>query len=314
MGNTFIKAEKVVRTALALLEREIVLPTLVWRDAAGNFVGAKDDTISIRLPAYATSRTRALRSSTPYTVDSLAESKVDLTLDTDVYKAVGITDEELTLDIENFGEQVLAPVVRAVAVGCEDAVATAMSDATYEVDLEVDTADPFNTLIDARKALNDAFVPQANRFLAVGSSFEAALLKSEHLNTFNQAGDNTAFRDAVIGRIAGFTAVTAPGLDPDTAIAGHQTAFALSMRAPVVPDGVVWGTSESYAGLSMRAIRDYDFDNIRDRLLANVYVGVGAVLDTGTIGGDGKFVPAADPEDSGVDAMLIRAVRMTIGS
>ena len=85
MANSFIKAEQIVRTALGLLEREIVLPRLVWLNAAGDFKGAKNDTISIRLPAYTTARTRALRGGRPITMDELEETKVDVTLDTDVY-------------------------------------------------------------------------------------------------------------------------------------------------------------------------------------------------------------------------------------
>lgn len=314
MPNSFVKAERVVRTALALLEREIVLPSLVWRNAAGDFAGAKDDTISIRVPAYAVARTREMRSNSGYTVDSLAESKVDLTLDTDVYKAIGITDEELTLDIESFSAQVMAPAIRSVAVGIEDALATEMADATYEVELDLDTSDGYNTVIDARKALNDASVPQEGRFLAVGSSVEASILKSDHLSRWDGSGSDSALRDAVIGRIGGFLAVTAPGLDPDVAIAAHRTAFALSTQAPVVPDGVGWGASASYGGFALRTIRDYDFDNVRDRLLANVYVGVGTVEDTGTIGVDGKFIPAEDPEDSGAETILVRAVKINLGS
>jgi hypothetical protein len=42
----------------------------------------------------------------------LYERKVDLTLDTDVYLDVPITDEVLTLDIADFGAQVLNPVRR----------------------------------------------------------------------------------------------------------------------------------------------------------------------------------------------------------
>ena len=37
--SDFIKATKVVSTALGLLLRELTLPSLVWRDAAGDFRG-----------------------------------------------------------------------------------------------------------------------------------------------------------------------------------------------------------------------------------------------------------------------------------
>ena len=46
-------------------------------------------------------------------MDELTETKVDVTLDTAVYSAVPVTDEELTLDITDFGAQILEPQVRA---------------------------------------------------------------------------------------------------------------------------------------------------------------------------------------------------------
>ena len=130
--SNFIKAEKVVATALGLLLRELTLPALVWRDAAGDFAGAKNDTISIRLPAYAPARTRALRSGGPLTTDEIFERKVDVTLDTDVYKRVNIDDELLTLDIADFGSQVLNPVLVGIAQKLEDELASEITGATYE--------------------------------------------------------------------------------------------------------------------------------------------------------------------------------------
>lgn len=310
MANEFIKAEKVVRTVLGMLEREITLPALVWRDAGGSFAGAANDTISLRVPAYTTSRTRTLRGGRPITVDSLTETKVDLTLDTDVYKAVAITDEEMTLDIVDFGVQVLIPVVHAVARGVEDSLAITITDADYETTLALAEDDPYLGIVDARIALNNANVPPGGRFLAVGSNVEAAILKSDRLSKFDQSGSDTALREALIGRIAGFTAVSYPALDPNIAVAAHQTAFVLSMQAPMVPDGVTWGESQAYAGVSMRVIKDYDFLNVQDRLLADVFVGSNVVEDRGTLDADGKFVPSVTGDD---DPIFIRAVELTLG-
>src|SRR4029077_1385449 len=97
-------------------------------------------------------------------------------------------------------------------------------------------------------------------------------------------------------------------LDPDVAIAGHKTAFALPMRAPMVPNGVPWGASQSWAGLSMRAIRDYDFANTRDRLLVNMFAGCSPVTDRGTLDAHGRFVPSVTGDD---DPIFVRAVKLT---
>lgn len=304
MANEFIKATKVVNAGLGVLAREVVLPSLVWRDAGGNFAGARDDTISLRVPAYTNARTRTLRTGT-ITTDNLEETKVDVTLETDVYKGVAITDEELTLDITDFGVQILNPCTSAVARGVEDAVVSEMQSAQYAVGLDADRADPWETLIDARVALNNANVPMEGRVLACGSGFEADLLKSDRLSTYQLAGSSDVLREATIGRIAGFTAISVPGLDPDWAIAFHRTAFVLSMQAPAVPDGVSWGSTGTYNGFAMRVLKDYDFGNVRDRFLANVFVGTSTVKDHGVIDGNGKFQPNADEQ-----ARLVRAVKV----
>src|SRR5690606_37658808 len=112
-----------------------------------------------------TSRTIAL--------DSLTETKVDVTLTEDIYNAVPVTDEELTLDITDFGAQILTPQVRAVAEAVENAVADALQTATYASGHDLTMApsdDPYDVVVDARKALNDANVPMGQRVLVVGSA------------------------------------------------------------------------------------------------------------------------------------------------
>src|SRR3954451_3813641 len=107
MANTFLKPTRIVDAGLAVLARDLTLPNLVWQNAAGDFAGAANDTISIRVPAYASARTRALRSGAARTRDFVVERKVDVTLATDVYKDVEITDEQLSLDIVDFTNQVM---------------------------------------------------------------------------------------------------------------------------------------------------------------------------------------------------------------
>lgn len=298
MANTFIKPTVIVRAALGLLQRQIVLPALVWTDAFHDFSGAYNDTISIRVPGRLTARTRDLRGTggaRTITLDNLTETKVDVTLDTDIYSAVPVTDEELTLDIVNFGAQVLAPQVRAVAEGLENGLVTEMQQATYETTVNFDNADPYGSIVDARKALNDADVPFAGRALVVGSAIEAAILKDDHFSRYDAAAAAgvTALTEAKLGRIAGFDVYTSNALNEDEAFAFHMTAFVLASRAPVVPDGATFGQSESYQGLAMRWLRDYDFSNVQDRSLVDAFTGTAHVED------DGAFVRAVRLEMAG---------------
>lgn len=288
MANSFLKATRIAAAALGLLQREIVLPSLVWRDAGGDFAQAFGDTISIRVPARTNARSRTLRTDRPTTsegagiiqMDELTETKVDVTLDEDIYNAVAVTDENLTLDILNFGQQILTPQVRAVAEGLENKLAAQMTGSPTATSLTLDTADPYKTLVDARVAMNKANVPMSERTCVVGADLEGVFLKSDHIAQAQQSGSDSALRDAIIGRVAGFGNIyVSNALPPDVGYCFHRTAYVLSLRAPAIPDGASYGNSQAFSGLAMRWLRDYDFRNVQDRSLIDVYAGTNIIAD-----------------------------------
>jgi hypothetical protein len=312
MANTFIKATKVVATALGVLERETVLPNLVWRDAAGDFAGVYNDTISIRIPAYVTARTRALRAAGPIAVDELTEVKVDVTLDKDVYKGIKVTDENLTLDIADFGAQILGPMLRSIVAGVEDELVDTISGATYALSGTFSEADPLGSVLSARKQLNKAFVPMTDRVLGVGADIEELILKALANRETGAPSSENALVDATVAKYGGFRIVSVPGFAPDEAYAFHKTAFVLSSRAPVVPDGATWGAAQSAGGFAIRVIKDYDALNLTDRCIGNCWIGSDVVMDDGDLNDDGQFIPE-DGSGSG-SPILVRAVKLTLGS
>ena len=89
---------------------------------------------------------------------------------------------------------------------------------TYDTSIAIDSTDPFLAFVDARKALNDDNVPKGGRFMLVGSSVEADILKSDRLTKFDQGAGATALEEATIGRMAGFTVN-----DPGTILLGRET-------------------------------------------------------------------------------------------
>ena len=284
MANSFLKPEVINRTALKLLEREIVLPRVVWNYADAEFRGAKNDTVTLRLPAVLDSRTYAFRNdrSNPIVVDDVEETGVPVVLNQDIYSAVAITDEQLTLDIVNFAEQVLSPQVKAVARGLESLIASTMAGATITTEIAFDSGELWDTLVEARQALNDANVPSENRVLVVGSDIETEMLLDDKFNRVDSSGDGmatSALREATIQRLAGFTIIGSQAIDPGVAYALHPTAFAFVNVAPVVPDGVTYGSRMADGGLSMRWIRDYDSMYLRDRSVVSSFAGCTSVED-----------------------------------
>lgn len=310
--SDFIKAEKVVSTSLGILEREVLLPRLVWLNAGGEFKGAKGDAITVRLPSYAVAKSRALRSGTARTQSALNERKVILTLTKDIYMDVPVTDEELTLDIEDFGRQVLNPVLGGVARGLEDELVATIEGATYASTVTLTPSTIKRGIASARTKLNNANVPAGDRTLLVGSNVEEELILLDNFVKANESGTTDTLREAIIGKIYGFTVVSSNAIDPDSAYAFHKTAYVLSQRAPVVPAGAPWGASQTHAGLAIRTVRVFDPNEVEDRFIADAWVGSNIVKDAGAFNAKGKFVPSEDPAANGSDEKFVRSVKISL--
>lgn len=90
--------------------------------------------------------------------------------------------------------------------------------------------DAFNLIKDFRTALSKNKVPQGDRFLAVTPDFAGLLLgANSKLTSVQVSGDSNGLRDAVIGRLLGFTVVESPMLVPaagpgPAAVAYHRSA------------------------------------------------------------------------------------------
>jgi len=291
MTITTIKAGQIVEAATLLLQREVVLPRLVWTMADANFRGALDDTVTLRVPAVLSSRTRVMRSSDPLVADNLAETSVLVKLATHIYNLLNITDEELTLDIVDFARQVLAPQMRAVAEGMEDVIADALAGATVGVGQTL-TFDGTSTtgegayqmLVKAGAVLNNLKVPRANRVFLAGTNAEAALLNDDKLVKVNESGTTDALREATITRVAGFTVVGSLAIGPNEAYAFDRNAIAFANVAPALPDGATMKARVALDGLALRYIRDYNPTNATgpvDRSLVDSFVGAASVEQGG---------------------------------
>jgi hypothetical protein len=316
--SNFLKATAVRDSVLTALSRMLTIAPTVWRDAGGSFKGAFGDTITLRVPSYTSADSRELRSGTSRTRRGLFETPVQVTLDHNLYRDVPLTDENQTLDILDFARQVINPMLGGIARGIEDVLLEdAVLSADYEYEVTVDASSPYSGIVQARKHLNDANVPFGNRFLAVGSSVEAALLESAQFARVDQSGTNQTLREGVIGRVAGFTTLSVPGIPPDEAYAYHQTAYALSTQAPIVPAGAPSGFTASQDGFALRLVQVLDSATIENIVAADVFVGATAVTDSGTIDEDGVFTPS-DGTTGGVagshdPALFVRGVKLELG-
>ena len=277
-----LTSNRISSLAVQLLTRTLVLPNTVARIPGAEFSGDNGDTVTVRVPQPGTARTQASPGAT-ITYDTISETPVDVSM-THKYHAKRVTDEELTFDIVDFGAQVTAIQVDAVARGAEDLLAAAMNgvaaDASFA--LTASDADTETQLLAARQALGEANVPAGDRFLAVSPDIATRLLGLDSLRDASQSGSSGALREAEIGRLYGFTIVESNALTAGTAIAYHRTGFVFANRPPATPRGANDSAVASMGGISLRHIFQYQPDILSDASVVSTFAGA-AVVDANRV-------------------------------
>ncbi|GAA4981260.1 P22 phage major capsid protein family protein [Actinopolymorpha pittospori] len=280
MANTFYTPAQVASVALALVRGDLVLARTVNRDYEAGFGGGRGTVVNVRKPATLNARKRSIGAGTAIQTDSISESTVAVTMTDMIYSAVDLTDEDLSLNLEDFGRQVLAPQVTAVAEEVEDTVVAAfqaLAESAVAVAGSYSATNPTAQFVTLRQILRDRKVPATNLTAAVGTGVYADLLNSGALKGYDQSGSTDALRNAEVGKVHGFTIIESNRLAHDEIVAYHRDAFTLAIRAPRVPEGVSFGQSASGDGFAMRYIRDYDSSLLADRSVVSTFIGCQAM-------------------------------------
>lgn len=274
-----LTSQGIARVAIPLLKRSLVLARTVTMIPAAGFTGPNGETITVRVRQNRTSRIQATPGAA-ITYDDQAEVSVDLTL-RHLYDAYHITDEELTFNLEDFSAQIGQAQVESVARGAEDELATVMNDLA-EDDQFATTATEADTeavILAARETLGGANVPPSDRWLAVSPSIATRLLSVDKFTKVNESGSDSALRDAILGRIYGFTVVESNALTTDTAVAYHSSGFVFATKKPADPRGANESFAVSQDGINIRHIFQYDPDILSDASVLSTFAGASAVFD-----------------------------------
>lgn len=276
-----LTAKKISKLAVAMLTRKLVLARTVSMIPGAEFSGDNGDTVTIRVPQPSASREQ----STPgadITFDDVDEVPVDVSV-SHLYHAKLISDEQATLELEDFGRQVLRVQIEAVARGAENKVAAAINALTASPQLEfaatASEADTVSVILGAREQLGDDDVPADDRFLAVSSSIATRLLLCDKFTDVDRSGMPQTLRDAVLGRLYGFTVVESPGLTTDTAAAYHRSGLAMANRVPVAPRGAADSATATEADFGLRTILDYIPTKLSEASIVSTFAGCAAVAD-----------------------------------
>ncbi|MFG1796700.1 P22 phage major capsid protein family protein [Nocardia sp. NPDC049149] len=275
MPNTFLTPDILARRSLANLYELTVMLPLVYRDISSDFGPQKvGNTVNVKRPprfvATEFDRARGI------VIQDTTESKIPVVLDTIADVSVEVTSEELTLDIENFDEQILRPAMEAISQKVDRDLLSLRAQVAQHCG-----ADPMEggtgrlwenpeNLIEAGRQLDIQNVPAPGRRAVVGPTTKARWLGKPLLLHADKSDSTAALRQGSIGQqIVGFDAfwsqnVGQPPLTPvpgqpstEVGVAFHSTAFAFASAPMELPPGAEVFTVQ-YKGLSMRVAMDYD--------------------------------------------------------
>lgn len=275
MANTILTADVIAREAIDQLYANAVMANLVYRGVEDDFgtevLGHRvGNTINVPQPTLFTSDSF----SGSLNIQNVTEAKVPVVLNKHEDVSFEVTSTELTLEISQFSRRFIAPATEALAQQVDIDLLTLRDDVSETVTF--DESDAWGTAVDARKALNKAKVPLPMRNLVWSSNGEAAVLKDERFSSAEKVGDEgTAFREASLGRAAGFDHFLDQNAD-DTAesVAFHNTAFILATAPFALPDGAADAAQVQYKGLTIRVVRDYDIDAKSEVVSLDILYGV----------------------------------------
>lgn len=281
MANTFITSSVVAQAALAHLYNNTVFLPLVWRDFESEFVPGRGATVTIRKPATFTAQ--AYNGST-ITVQNATETSTSITLDKHIDVSFAVTSKDMTLNVVDFSEQLLAPALEAHAQGIDKAIIAAF-DAAGTIPViggPGDGTEPWNdpkVLIDARTALSEAAVPLSDRVVVASPRTAGEWLKDPLFNRVDQSGETAGLREASLGaRKFGFDPYESNNIITNQSYAFHKTAFAFASRPLALPRGSADASIQNYKGVGLRVVFGYDMQLKSDICSVDVLYGV-KVLD-----------------------------------
>lgn len=295
MPNTFITPSVIASRGLATLYNNSILAGLVWRDFDAEFTGKVGDTITIRKPAVFEAD---LFDTTARTTDwqDATEDSVALVLDRIRHVPFLVTDEQMTLEISNFQEQLLDPAMQALVQGIDGDIAEGLVDAAEGAGgggTIVQGSEPGNyPFRKAREKLTRNKLPLMDRHAALSPEATTEVLGDELLVAVDKSGATDALREAIVGRVFGFetyeTQVLGYGANDAgqaDGVAWHRSAYVLAVRPLQKPRGVAQEnySVQNFKGLSLRVIYSYNPDAKQDQVTVDIMYGRKATRPEGVV-------------------------------
>ena len=295
MANAFITPTVVAKNALATLYNSTVFLPLVWRDFDPEFTGAKvGDAVTIRKPATLS----VSEFSTSISVQNATESSTTVTLDKFPDVSFQVTAKDKTLELEDFSKQLIQPAAEALSQYVDADIAENLVDAAEggggggTVTWSNSTPSTvFTGEGGAVSKLGRANLPDSDRYAVFSPEGTGKCLAESLFVEADKSGSTDALRNASIGRVFGFETYSTSQLGSTNddhgqsdGVAFHRQACAIVTRALELPAvGSANAAVESYKGLTLRVVTQYDISTKADITSLDLLYGIDALRPAGAI-------------------------------
>lgn len=225
MGNTIQVEQKLAALALARLREKIIFIDNVERGYEKEFGHRQGDTLNIRNRGRRTAK--AFTGSGASSTD-ITESAVSLVLNHYDYDQVQLTGKEATLSVEDYFEQVIAPMIDGLAERVNKNIAASLIENGTGT-ASVSGTPVIGDIAKVAKELDLGLAPQNDRYIVFGSThYYDDYLPLNAFSYVAYAGDNEALREANIGKVYGMRALNTQAV-PDGKLATNGTSTGMKV-------------------------------------------------------------------------------------
>ncbi|AGK97404.1 P22 phage major capsid protein family protein [Clostridium pasteurianum] len=199
MANNFLTAQMIAREALLRLQSNFVMAGLVFTDYSSEFKEL-GDTIQVKKPATFI----ADEFGGTVNLQDVGESSVLVKLDKIADVSVEVGSKELSLNIQDFGAQILDGATLAIAEKVDQDLCGLYKDIPYFSGVGGTTPAAVTDIANAMLVMNKNRAPMASRNAVWDPNAQAKLVSQDFLVNANKSGSTDALRNASMGRIMGF--------------------------------------------------------------------------------------------------------------
>lgn len=197
MANTLLTPKIIAREALFALQKTRVFADLVNKQYDGEFRNV-GETISVRIPATLAGRSFIDQVERQEITENFIPVKLDRIADV----SVAITSKELSLDIADFGVQVLEPMARAL----NDKIDRDISSFLYSMtttDVKNTKDGTLTSIAQLGRNFDRLSAPRENRTIVFSPDHKYEFALADNLSKVAYAGASETLREALLGRVYG---------------------------------------------------------------------------------------------------------------